>query len=86
MNKTEQKQTHRHRQQTSASQWGEERQAEQDKGMGLRGPGNSLVVQWLGLYPFTVKDLGLIHDCGNKILLASWYGQKIKEIQNTIIK
>jgi len=54
--------------------------------MGLRGPGNSLVVQWLGLYPFTVKDLGLIHDCGNKILLASWYGQKIKEIQNTIIK
>lgn len=36
--------------------------------------GNSLAVQWLGLYAFTV---GL----GNKILQAMWHSQKRKEMR-----
>ena len=38
--------------------------------------GNSLVVQWLGLFAFTAKDLGSIPGQGTKIPQAAWHGQK----------
>ena len=39
-------------------------------------PGNSLVVQWLGLCAFTAKGVGSIPGQGTKIPQAAWCGQK----------
>ena len=41
--------------------------------------GNSLVVQWLGLYALTVEDLGLIPGWGTNIPQAMQCGQKKKK-------
>ena len=40
--------------------------------------GNSLVVQWLGLCTFIVRDSGSIPDWGTKLPQTSMCGQKIK--------
>ena len=42
-------------------------------------PGNSLVVQWLGLRAFTAMGPGSIPGQGTKILQAAWRGQKLKK-------
>ena len=41
--------------------------------------GNSLAVQWLGLCTSTAGGMGLIPGWGNKILPATWHGQKKKK-------
>ena len=38
-------------------------------------PGNSLVVQWLGLHAFTAKSVGSIPGWGTEILQVARYGQ-----------
>ena len=42
-------------------------------------PGNSLVVQWLGLRTFTAEGAGSIPGQGIKIPQAVWHGQKKKK-------
>ena len=37
--------------------------------------GNSLVIQWLGLYTFTAKGMGLVPDQRTKTPQAVWHGQ-----------
>ena len=41
--------------------------------------GSSLVVRWLGLWPFTAGDMGWILGWGTKILQALWCRQKKKK-------
>lgn len=41
--------------------------------------GNSMVVQWIGLYIFTAKGLDLIPGWGTKILETAWHNQKRKK-------
>ena len=38
--------------------------------------GDSLVVQWLELHPFTVGGMGSTPGQGTEISQASWHGQK----------
>ena len=47
--------------------------------------GNSLVVQWLGLYAFTAKGSGSISGQGTKIPQAVQCSQKKKSHANEII-
>ena len=42
-------------------------------------PGNSLVVQWLGLHALTAEGLGSIPGQGTKILQAAQHNQKKKK-------
>ena len=44
--------------------------------------GNSLVVLWLGFYPFTLGGTGLILGWGTEILQAAWSSKKSKAKQN----
>ena len=44
----------------------------------LKGPGNSLGVQWLGLRAFTAEGVGLIPGPGTKILGSHVVWPKIK--------
>ena len=44
--------------------------------------GNSLAVQWLGLYIFTEEGASLIPGWGPKILQVMWFDQKNKTKQN----
>ena len=39
--------------------------------------GSSLVVQWLGLWPFTAGSMGSIPGWGTEIPQAGWYGKKV---------
>ena len=41
---------------------------------------DSLVIQWLGLGPFTAKSIGSIPGWGAKILQAVWSSQKKKRL------
>ena len=43
--------------------------------------GNSLAVQWLGLYIFTAEGASLIPGWGTKILQVMWFDQKNKTKQ-----
>ena len=43
--------------------------------------GNSLVVQWLGLYAFTAKGAGSTPDWGTKIPQAMQWGKKQKKVE-----
>ena len=43
---------------------------------------DSLVIQWLGLGPFTAKSIGSIPGWGAKILQAVWSSQKKKKVGN----
>ena len=43
-------------------------------------PGNSLVVQWLGLRAFTGEGAGSIPGWGTKITQDTWHSQKKKRI------
>ena len=47
--------------------------------------GNSLVVQWLGLWALTAKGLGLIPGQGTKIPQALWHGKKKKKKDADVI-
>lgn len=42
----------------------------------IRGQGNSLKVQWVGICAFIAKSQGLISAGGTKIPLAAQYSQK----------
>ena len=42
--------------------------------------GNSLAVQWFGLYTFTAEGMGLIPGRGIKILQAMQHDQKLKKV------
>ena len=42
----------------------------------IGNPGNSLMVQWLGLYASSVGCTGLIRGCGTKVLKAVWHNRK----------
>ena len=44
--------------------------------------GNSLMVQWLGLYASTAGGTGSIPDQGSKILQAAGWGQKKEKKEN----
>ena len=48
--------------------------------------GNSLVVQWLGLWAFTAKAMGSIPGRGTKIPEAAWCGQKKKKKKNCCLQ
>ena len=41
-------------------------------------PGNSLVIQWLGLSALTARGLGSVPGQGTKIPQAAWRGQNKK--------
>lgn len=46
--------------------------------------GNSLLVQWLGLCPFTAEGLGSILGRGSKILQARPQGQRKQKNKQTL--
>ena len=47
--------------------------------------GNSLAVQWLGLYIFTAEGVSLIPGWGTKILQVVWFDQnKTKQNKKTL--
>ena len=50
-----------------------------NKALKKRTFGNSLAVQWLGLYASTAGGTGLIPGWGTKTLLATQRDQKIKK-------
>ena len=45
----------------------------------MKGNGNSLAVQWLGLHTFIAEGLGSIPSRGTKIPQTEWHGKKKKE-------
>ena len=48
--------------------------------------GNSLAVQWLGLYTFTAEGMGLIPGRGTKTLQAMQHDQKFKKKKKSRFK
>ena len=52
---------------------------EKERNLNSVTPGNSLVVQLLGLCAFTAEDAGSIPRRGTKILQATWLSQKKKK-------
>ena len=45
----------------------------------IQYPGNSLVVQWLGLHAFTAEGAGSVPGWGTNIPQAEWHSQKKKK-------